>query len=156
MGPRFSAAVARLAAAVMLAATAGSPAALAAAPCTPGGGSQRIRIDLDVPEAQAVVSVVATLSFDPTALQLPADASLRKRLTPEQKGAMITPRNTPGTLRLVAAKAAGLSSGSLADVDFDRCSGRPPVRTQDLRCTVESCAGTGGPIPDCHCTATLP
>ena len=47
---------------------------------------------------------------------------------------------------------AGFPNGLFATVRFDRCSGAPAPTAADFGCTVEACAGSGGPIAGCTCT----
>jgi hypothetical protein len=59
-------------------------------------------------------------------------------------------------VRVVIGRTAGLSDGLLYSVKFDRCQGAPAVTAADFGCTVEACAGAGGPIAGCTCTVTGP
>lgn len=131
-------------------------AALAAAhPCPAGAQRQRVAIELSAPEAQHAISVVALIGYNSSVLRLPesgGSAVLRKRVTGRDRDVMLTLSDSGDALRLVAAKAGGLTPGALADVEFDRCAGAPGPAAADVRCTVESCAGSGGPIADCKCT----
>ena len=133
------------------------PAAAARA-CEAGTEHQRIALEMSAPETQAVISLVASVAYDPMLLRLPAagsDTAVRKRVTAGDQQAMLMPNNDGSALRLVASKAGGLHSGTLADVEFDRCAGARAATGDDLRCTIESCAGNGGPITGCTCTITM-
>jgi len=128
-------------------------------PCKRGPHRQRVTLVLSVPETQAVVSAVLSLTYDRALMRLPATGGgnrLRKRLTPRGSGVMLTPANAGDGLRVVAAKAGGLPGGPLVDIVFDRCAGARPPAPADLRCTVASCAGAGGQIDGCICTVALP
>lgn len=126
--------------------------------CPAGQEHQRVAIEVSASEAQPVISLVAMLSYDPTLLRLPAtgaDPAMRKRLVSSDSNALLTSNNDGKVLRLVAAKAGGLKNGTLADIDFDRCAGARPPTASDLQCSIESCAGSGGPISDCSCTVSI-
>lgn len=136
------------------AATAAPPVA-----CSAGAERQRVTLALQPPESQAVLSLVISLTYDPALLRLPAlgsGADVRKRLKATGGAAMLTPNNLGGALRIVAARSGELPLGPLVDVEFDRCAGARVPTAADLRCTVESCAGSGGPVAGCTCTASLP
>jgi hypothetical protein len=129
------------------------------AACAPGKAAPPVRLEITVPKTQSIVSMVASLAYDPDRLRLPetgAGPAVRKRVKAEQQGAMMTASNGPGSLRIVAAKAGGLEPGTLAQIRFDRCANAPSEPGAPLRCTVESCAGGGGPVTGCGCTATAP
>lgn len=150
---------AALSAAVVLFAAAHAADGVAGAPCTLGPNRQRVTVALTVPEAQEVVSVVVSLGYDRALVGLPeagGGAALRKRLSARTSGALVTPDNSGDALRLVIAKAGGLTLGPIADVEFDRCTGSRAVTVADLHCTVASCAGVGGQIDGCGCAVTVP
>jgi hypothetical protein len=139
-----------------LAIPAANPAA-AARPCEAGKEQQRIALEMSAPETQAVISLVASVTYDPSLLQLAAGSapSVRQRVTAGDRQAMLMSNNHGSVLRIVASKAGGLTPGPLADVEFDRCAGARAATGDDLRCTIESCAGAGGPIAGCTCTIML-
>ncbi len=141
-----------VAVAAALAAIAVAAAADASA-CTPAA-HQRVRVALSLPDSQEVVSIVAALSYDPAIVTLPSSGPLGKRVTAVPAGAMVTPHSTPGTLRIITAKAGGLPADQSIDVEFDACAGRM-MSSAALRCAIESCAGAGGPIPNCGCTVSV-
>jgi hypothetical protein len=126
--------------------------------CRSGQEHQRVAIDVTASEAQPVISLVAMLSYDPTLLSLPAtgaDPVMRKRLVGSDGNTMLASNNDGKVLRLVAAKAGGLKIGTLADIDFDRCAGARAPTASDLKCSIESCAGSGGPISGCSCSVSI-
>jgi hypothetical protein len=126
--------------------------------CEPSTQRQRVAVALVVPESQAVISAVLVLKYDPALLRLPENGggkAVRARLTARANGAMLTPNSDGNALRIVAARAGGLPSGPLADVEFDRCAGAHAPAVADVRCEVASCAGAGGAIDGCACAVTL-
>ena len=130
-------------------------AASAAEPpsCKTGTARQTVTLALSDSGAQLPVSVVASLTYDPT-LARPLEP-LRAQVKPLAAGAMLVPSLADTGLRLVAGKGGGLPAGPLADIELARCSGARAPTAADFRCTVESCAGTGGAMSDCSCSVTL-
>lgn len=152
-------ATAAFASAAVLVGVCAARAATPAQPCQSGPDRQRVTIALAIPESQAVVSAVLSVTYDPALLRLPetgGGTAVRTRLKASPGGAMLTPNNEGDALRIVAAKGGGLSVGPLAAVEFDRCAGARSPQPADLRCQVASCAGAGGPVDGCTCTVTLP
>lgn len=133
--------------------------ALAHAPCDPAGQRQQVAVEFSAPEAQQVISLVALIGYDSTLVGLPSGAdavAIKRRVNGRDRNAILTASGAGDAVRVVAAKAGGLTPGPLADIELDRCSGAPAPAASALRCTVESCAGSGGPIPGCTCTISLP
>jgi hypothetical protein len=137
----------------LLASAGAAPAADSASPCKLGSEKQTLTLALSDSGAQLPVSVVATLSYDDR-LARPLEP-LRTQVKPLANGAMLVPAVTTEGLRLVAGKGGGLPAGPLAEIQLARCAGaRVPVAS-DFRCTVDSCAGSGGAINDCVCSVVL-
>jgi hypothetical protein len=59
-------------------------------------------------------------------------------------------------IRVIVGRTAGLTNGLLYSVKFDTCQGAPAVTAANFGCTMEACAGAGGPIAGCTCTVTGP
>jgi len=57
-------------------------------------------------------------------------------------------------VRVVVGRTNGIPAGLLYTVKFDTCQGAPAVTAADFGCTMEACAGAGGPITGCTCTVT--
>jgi hypothetical protein len=57
---------------------------------------------------------------------------------------------------VVLGRTAGLAEGLLYSAKFDTCQGAAAVTADDFGCTVEACAGAGGPIEGCTCTVVQP
>ena len=129
-------------------------AAPATGVCQPGEVRQTVVLSVSASEAQLPISLVASLTYDPSLVQLP-DA-LRPRLRARANGAMLTPSIQHGALRLVAGKGGGLATGPLVDVEFDRCAGARAPTAADFGCRIDSCAGSGGALGDCTCSVGLP
>lgn len=137
----------------LVACAAAAPATDSAAPCALGSEQQTVTLALGDSGAQLPVSVVATLSYDAT-LARPREP-LRAQVKALADGAMLVPAAVADGLRLVAGKGGGLPSGPLAEIQLARCAGaRAPVAA-DFRCSVDSCAGSGGAINDCTCRVVV-
>ena len=150
---------AALTAALVFFAAAHAADGVAPAACKLSPDRQHVTLALIVPEAQEVVSVVVSLGYDPSLVgfsETGGGTALRTRLSARATGALVTPDNTGDALRLVIAKAGGLTVGPIADVEFDRCTGSRAPTVADLHCTVASCAGAGGQIDGCGCAVTVP
>ncbi|MEO8601293.1 MAG: hypothetical protein ABI629_01820 [bacterium] len=137
---------------VVLCLATASPAVTAAEPCKAGKAQQTVTLTISDSGAQLPVSMVASITYDPNLVRLAEP--LRKRLHARAGGAMIAPKDTGGTLRIVAGKGGGLAAGPLVDIAFDRCAGARAPAAEDFRCSVDSCAGSGGAIGDCTCSVT--
>ena len=101
-------------------------AALSAEACRAGSERQHVTLTVTAPAAQAVVSLVVALAYDPTLVRLPetgGSPAVRKRLHARDAGAMLVPNNLGAALRIVAAKGGGLTLGGFVDVELDRCAG---------------------------------
>jgi len=59
-------------------------------------------------------------------------------------------------LRVVIGRTAGLGNGLLYSVAVDVCDGAPAASAADFACSMEACAGAGGPIAGCTCTVSEP
>jgi hypothetical protein len=58
--------------------------------------------------------------------------------------------------RVVIGRTAGIANGLLYSVKLDICTGAPAPTVEDFACTMEGCAGAGGPIEGCTCTVAAP
>jgi hypothetical protein len=127
------------------------------APCTPGTALQRVRVDLTAPPESKLTAVTARLSYRSDVLHLPrdqGDAAVRKRLASALVPTALSASDQGYALRVVVVRNAGLESGPLVEVEFDRCAGARLPTAADLSCVVEGCSGLAGPASGCTCRAT--
>jgi hypothetical protein len=97
------------------------------------------------------------LGYRSNRVSLPGSASavsVRQRVTfPPPIPNTVAINDFDYAVRVVVGRTAGLVSDSLLySVKFDTCQGAPAVTAADFGCTVEACAGTGGPIEGCTCS----
>jgi hypothetical protein len=127
------------------------------ASCTPGSALQRVRVDLSAPPESKLTAVTARLTYRSDVLRLPrdqGDAAVRKRLASGEAPTVLSADDEGYALRVVVVRNAGLDSGPLVEVEFDRCAGARLPTAADLSCVVEGCTGLAGPVHGCRCRAT--
>jgi hypothetical protein len=142
------------------------PADCAPLPCTPDGKRQPVLLAFTAPkeslggDVRSFTPVAATLlvTYRTNRLQLPAQGTapaVRARLSEiESPSENVIANDLDYALRLVVTDTKKLAS-KLASIEFDTCQGSPAPTDADLGCVVEACAGHGGPLADCYCTATV-
>lgn len=83
--------------------------------------------------------------------------SVRQRVTfPAPLPNAISINDLDYAVRVVIGRTAGVANGLLYSVKLDTCAGAPAPTAEDFACTMEACAGAGGPIEGCTCTVGEP
>ena len=97
------------------------------------------------------------LAYRSDALSIPGSGlTVRPRVQSLVGGATFFPNDRDYALRLILTSSSVFPSPSLARVTFDVCAGAGAISASDLSCFVEGCAGPGGAIAGCSCSARLP
>lgn len=125
-------------------------------PCTAVAPTPSFAIHLNSPLGSVPTTVTVLLGYQSDLVSIPGSGNatmVRQRITyPAPPPFPQEPNDLNYALRLVVGRNAGFTNGLFATVRFDRCSGAPAPTAADFGCTVEACAGSGGPIAGCTCT----
>ncbi len=125
-------------------------------PCTAVAPTPSFQIQFTAPLGTSPTSVTVLLGYRSSRVSIPGSGNattVRQRVTyPAPPPFPQEPNDLNYALRLVVGRSAGIQNGLFATVRFDRCSGAPAPTSADFGCTVEACAGSGGPIAGCTCT----
>jgi hypothetical protein len=136
------------------------PADCVVSPCTPSATMPSFAVKFTGAPGVTATTVTVLLGYQSDLVSIPGTGnatSVRQRITyPPPLPNVQSPSDLDYALRLVVGRTAGLQNGLLATVKFDQCVGAPAAAPTDFGCTVEACAGSGGPIADCACTVTTP
>lgn len=136
------------------------PADCVISPCTPTSPTPSFAVQLASPLGSVPTTVTVLVGYQSDLVSLPGSGNattVRQRITyPPPPPFPQEPNDLNYALRLVVGRSAGFPNGLFATVRFDRCQGAPAPLAADFGCTVEACAGTGGPIVGCTCTVTTP
>jgi hypothetical protein len=118
------------------------------------------RVHFDGPPGTTPITVTTLVGYRSDRVGIPGSGSavsVRQRVTfPAPLPNVISINDLDYAVRVVVGRTAGLSEGLLYSVNFDTCEGAPAVTAADFACTMEACAGAGGPIDGCLCTVTAP
>jgi hypothetical protein len=129
-------------------------------PCTAVAPTPSFAVHFQGVLGTVPTTVTVRLGYKSALVSIPGssnDLSVRQRITyPPPLPNPQSPNDLDYALRLVIGRTAGFPNGLLATVRFDGCQGAPAPVPADFACTVEACAGAGGPISGCTCSVTLP
>lgn len=107
----------------------------------------------------APTTATTLLGYRSTRVAIPGSgsvASVRQRVTfPSPLPNVSSLNDLDYALRVVLGRNGGLQDGLHYTVQLDTCAGAPPVTIADFACTMEGCAGGGGPIDGCRCEIVL-
>jgi hypothetical protein len=123
--------------------------------CQPAG---RHAFDLSVAPPLGAEPIAATLrvSYRTDRLMIPGteqEDQVRERIDFGPDAGITALNDLDHSLRLVRGEGNGLVN-PLVSIEFDGCKGAPSPTAADIACVVEGCAGAGGVINGCTCTAT--
>lgn len=129
-------------------------------PCTAVAPTPSFAVQFQGVLGAVPTTVTMLLGYQSDLVSIPGSGnalSVRQRITyPAPPPSPQSPNDLDYALRMVIGRTAGFPNGLIASVRFDRCQGAPAPIPADFACTVEACAGPGGPITGCTCTVTLP
>ncbi|MEO8604022.1 MAG: DNRLRE domain-containing protein, partial [bacterium] len=132
----------------------------AIAPCAAVAPTPSFTVQLDYPLGVVPTTATVLVGYRSALVGLPGSGSVtsvRQRVTyPAPPPNPQTPNDLDYAVRLVVGRSGGLSTGLLATIRFDSCSGAPAPSPADFGCTVEALAGVGGTIDGGTCTIALP
>ena len=138
------------------------PADCVISACTPGATPTMVSfaVQFDGPLGTSPTTTTVLIGYRSSRVSIPGTGgatSVRQRITfPPPLPNVATPNDLDYALREIVGRNAGLTDGLLFTVKFDRCTAAPAVTQNDFGCTVEACAGSGGPIAGCTCLVTAP
>lgn len=129
-------------------------------PCTPTVSMPSFAVHFSGVVGTVPTTVTVLLGYQSDLVSIPGmsnEMTVRQRITyPPPVPFPQSPNDLNYGLRMVVGRTAGIPNGLLATVKFDACQGASTAVPGDFACTVEGCAGAGGPINGCDCSVTLP
>ena len=128
------------------------------AACEPSKSRHRFAVDFTPVQGLQINAATLRIGYRSNHLTLPgsgAEPETRARFHPKGSLTVLTPNDLGYAVRVVLASAAGLS-GRLFEIELDGCKGTPAPSNEDVNCTVEACAGSGGPARGCRCSVGRP
>lgn len=123
----------------------------AALPCSPGGESVIVTVDLTLPAAVPLSPIRLSLAYRTNTVGLPA-SGLQSRFQATQSGLIVRPTDLQYAVDVQLARGGGVASGSAFTVTFDRCAGALPPTGSDFACLITNCGTASG----CTCSADVP
>lgn len=128
--------------------------------CTATGTTVTIAVSFAGAPGTSPTTATTLIGYRSTRVSVPGAGNaqtVRQRITyPAPLPNVASPNDLDYALRVVLGRNAGLSDGLLYSVQFDTCQGGGAVTAADFACTMEGCAGAGGPITGCTCSVALP
>jgi hypothetical protein len=127
-------------------------------PCIATTTSVTFQVQFQAPLGASPNTATTLIGYRSNRVSIPGSGSVtsvRQRVTfPPPLPNVGSVNDLDYALRVVIGRNAGLSNGLLYSVRFDTCQGAPAVTAADFACTMEACAGGGGPISGCSCNVT--
>lgn len=128
--------------------------------CTATATMLTFQVIFNGPPGTFPITTTTLLAYRSDHVSIPGSAnvlSVRQRVTlPAPLPNVLSINDLDYAARVVVGRSAGLSNGLLYSVKVDACQGAPAITAADFACTMEACAGSGGPIADCTCTVVAP
>jgi hypothetical protein len=128
--------------------------------CTATATTLTFQITFQGPVGTSPITATTLLGYRSNRVSLPGTAqatTVRQRVTfPSPLPNSIGINDLDYAVRVVVGRTSGIGNGLLYSVKFDTCQGAAAVSAADFGCTVEGCAGGGGPITGCTCAVASP
>ena len=128
--------------------------------CTATATKLTVRVNFSGAAGTSPITATSLLAYRSGIVSIPGTGNaltVRQRVTfPAPIPNSIAINDLDYALRVVIGRTAGLGNGLLYSVAVDVCDGAPAASAADFACSMEACAGAGGPIAGCTCTVSEP
>lgn len=128
-----------------------------AKPCISSGRHFKLAVEFVASSELKATAVTFVVNY-PKAVNLPgtqADPKVRERVHTALSNSTMAANDSESNLRIVVTRAAGVTSGAMAMIDFDVCrSGKPP-QIDEFHCQVEAAGSSTGAVSGTSCSLTI-
>lgn len=116
-------------------------------------GSFSFDVFLEPPLGTNPNSITAVVGYRSDRASIPGSgtAGLQRVTFPSPQPFVRSARDFDYAIRVVGIRTGSFPAGPAFSIRFDGCGGQPDPTADDIACTVEGCAGSGGSIVGCEC-----